>query len=280
MLLSISILSYSLAILTQRILMKGNKSDPVSYSVIFQLLTGFIIGIFGYLTADMTIPRVQPLLINLTLLTLLYGIGNIFTFKALKMLEASEFTIIFATRGLFTLIASSILLKEGLYSTQFLGALLILISVVLVTIKSMHLKFSRGELLALLGAMCMGFAVTNDRYLLSYFSVYPYVTIAFILPALFIGLLNFKKMKNVKTLFKKHIFIKMLVMCLLFSISSISFFSALKMGNNSSQIAILNLLSIILIVVLGTVFLRERNNILRKIIGSILSIIGSAILVK
>lgn len=276
----ISLTAYALAIITQRVVMKNDKSEPVSYSVVFQLLTGIFIGFFGLLTSGLPLPDLKPLAINLIIMTLLYGFGNIFTFKALKLIEASEFTIIFASRGLFTLIASSILLQEGLSPIQLIGAFLIMTSVVLVTIKSFKFNFSKGELLTILGAFCLGVAVTNDRYLLGSFEVIPYVTLAFILPALFIALANMKKMSHVKTLMRKDTLRKMLIMCFLYSISALTFFKALQIGTNSSQISILNLLSIILVVILGMIFLKERGHVVKKIIGAILSIIGSIILIR
>ncbi len=111
LLVGISVLTYSVSILLQRVLLKENKSDPIAYSIVFQIITGLIVGVFA-LFRGFSIPNLLPILPNLILMIFLYGVGNIFVFKALKNLEASDFTIIFASRTLWTIIAAIIFLKE------------------------------------------------------------------------------------------------------------------------------------------------------------------------
>lgn len=279
-LIFISLSVYAVAIILQRLLMRDEKSDSVAYSIFFQGFTGLLILIFALFTTGITFPPLKPLIVNLILMTLLYGFANIFGFKALKLIEASEFTILFATRALFTLLASSLLLREGLNLYQFIGAFLILLAVVLVTIKSTKFRLKKGELFALAAALCFGLTNTNDRYLLGYFEVYSYVILAYFLPAIFTAVIYPKSVIKMKIFLKSTYLVKMLVMCILYAVSSIAFFTALQIGNNSSIVVIINLLSVILIVILSAIFLRERSHIVRKILGAVLSIIGSAILIK
>ncbi len=276
----ISLISYALAILTQRVLMKNEKSDSYAYSIVFQLTTGAIIGIFGFFTAKMSFSNLQPVLLNLIITTVLWGLANIFIFSALKLIEASEFTIIFSSRILITIIASTLLLKEGLNLFQFLGVFLILSAVILVTYKSKKFSLKKGAIYALLGAVCFGLGNTNDRIALKHMELYSYVTLSFILPTLFTIIISPKSVLKIKQFLKITTLSKMLFMCILYSVSSIAFFSALQTNSNSSQTTSVSLLSVIFIVILSAIFLKERDHLTRKIIGAILSILGGIILIR
>lgn len=175
LLILISITLYSVSVLLQRIILKEHESQPVAYSIFFQLITGIIIGLVGFLFADMSLPgNLAKLLPNLILMTFLYGFANFFIFKSLKQTEASKFTIVFATRAFFTVLASSLLLRESLTQIQFFGAILIFSGVILINLKSSRFSLDKGSLLALLAAITFGTANTNDRYLLGFFNVYPF----------------------------------------------------------------------------------------------------------
>ncbi|GAB4140529.1 MAG: hypothetical protein Fur0024_1880 [Patescibacteria group bacterium] len=69
----------------------------------------------------------------------LYGFGDFFMFKGLKNSEASNFSIIFSTRSVFSILGAVIFLGELDFFkniNQVLGSVLILISVILVSVES------------------------------------------------------------------------------------------------------------------------------------------------
>ena len=274
-LIGISVFLYSISVLLQRVILKENQSRPIAYSIFFQLLVGIIIGIIGFIFSDMAMPpNLNSLFLNLTLMTFLYGFSNVFVFKSLKQTEASKFTIVFATRAFFTVLASSLVLKEFLTTTQFLGALLIFTGVVLVNLKSSRLSLDKGSIYALLGAVAFGIANTNDRYLLGSFNIYPYITVAFIAPAFLMSFIYPKELKHIKLFLGIKVFKKIIILSLFYAFSAITFFAALQKSINSSQVATVNLTSVIITVILSVFFLKERENLKKKILGSLLSFLG------
>lgn len=270
----LSVVFYSISVLLQKVLLKDKKSDPIAYAAFFQFLTGLVIGLYGYLFKQMVYPDFGPVLLQFLLMILLYGFGNLFIFKALKRIEASKYIIIFTTRGLFTVLASSFILSETLNSTEWLGTLLILAGAILVTTKSLKFQFSKGEAFALLAAMSFGFANTNDRILLNTFEVVPYLFLGFVLPALMIIGINPKSIKNLKVFLSKTIMWRMGVLSIVYAATAILFFKALQIAENSSNVVIANLTSVIVTVMLAIIFLKERENMSRKILGAILGFIG------
>lgn len=274
-LISLSIIFYSVSILLQRLILREDKSQPIAYSIFFQVLCGIFIGSFGFFFADLSLPEnLSSLFLNLLLATFLYGFGNVFIFKSLKQTEASKFTVIFAARAFFTVLASSLILREFLTSKQLVGALLIFFGVILVNLKSTKFSFGKGELLAFLGAMSFGFANTNDRYLLKFFNLYPFITLVYILPAILMSMIYSKELKRARLFLNKKVFSKILLLCVMYSISSITFFAALQISQNSSQVATINLTNVIIIVLLAIAFLQERESLTKKLLGAILSFIG------
>lgn len=271
--IGLSVILYSLSVLLQRILVKDN-SRPVAFSVLFQVGTGLILTVVGFVFADMTLPNLVPLLGNLVLMILLYGLGNVLMFRSLEHTEASVFTIFFATRALFTIGASSLLLQEALTLKQLMGAAFIFLAVVLVSWKSQKIRLGTGELLALAAAACFGLANTNDRYLLQSFSLYSYLSIAFIIPAVLTAASNPKEMKYIPIFFQGKALRNMLLLCMIYAVSSLAFFKALQVADNSSQVAAINLTSVIVIVLLSVAFLREREHTIRKIVGACICFIG------
>ncbi len=269
----ISIVFTGFATILQRVLLKDDKSDAIAYSVFFQTFTGILIGCFGYLMHQLYFPSLGKLLPNFIFMTLIYSFGNVFVFKALQMTEASEFTIIYAARVLFALIISSIILHEGLQTLQIVGALLVLSGVVLAAYNK-KLTINKGELYAILGAFCFAVGTVNDRIILRTFPVYSYVSLAFILPALLLAVIYPKRMKNLKVFFKPTLLKKMILMCLIYGVSSITYFIALQISINTSQIVVINQSSTIITVVLAIVLLKERKKLFRKLGAAIITFLG------
>lgn len=256
-------------------LLKNNTADPKAYAVFFQLLVGVMIATVGFLFTEMTFPsNWQSLLPNLVLMMFLYGFGNLFVFQALKKTEASTFIIIFSSRVLITILVSSFFLNESLNFLQIIGTLLILASILLVNIKSAKLTFSKKELTSLLSALCFGLAVSNDSFLVKHFDLYPFVTIAFILPPLLIIATDLTVIKKMKVFWQKTTFAKMFLLSTIYALAAVFFFIALQTSKNSSQVASLDLVGVIVTVLLAVIFLKERDDLLKKILGAILSFIG------
>ena len=273
-LILLSVLTYSVSVLLQRVLVKEDKNDPIAFFIVFSVLTGLFIGAYGFLTQDMSLRGIQHVWGNLFLTTILYGFGNIFLFKALQKTEASKFTIIFSSRALFTVFASSLFLGESFNRIQWVGAACIFAGIVLVTGKIKHFSITKYEIFAFIAAMGYGFANTNDRILLKTLHVYPSVFIGFFLSTIPSLLLYPKSLNHMKIFFTKKIFWKLFLLCVVYAVGSLMFYIALQKASNSSQVATINLTSVVVIVLLAIVFLKERAQWPKKIIGAVLSFIG------
>lgn len=274
-LILINVFLYSLSVLLQRTVIKGKESDPWSFSIIFQFLVGILIWVYTYLAyktnLNLTVPFYHP---NLILMTLLWASANIFIYNALKVTEASTFTILFSTRALFTVLASSLFLKEFVSLIQFVGILLILLGVVIVSYSKSGIKLGRKEWLSLGAAMCVGFANVNDRAILKMLDVQTYSVISYLFPAFFLLLLRPRAIKKFKSLLDFTKARNTLLLGILWVGFSLTFNSALKIAPSASQVSAIGLTSVIVVVVLSILILKEKDNVPRKIIGALVSFVG------
>ena len=212
-------------------------------------------------------------------MTILYGAGNVFISSALKIVDASEFTIVFASRALWTIIGAIIFLKESFSTQQVLGTILIILSVVLVSWKKQKFSFSKGFIFSVLAALSFGLAFTNDAFIVNNFDVPSYLTIAFILPSLAVLAIYPKSTAKMKPLFEGKTLLKLGLLGVFYAVSAITIFLAYQVGKNASQIAPLSQTATIITVVLSVIFLKERTDLLRKLLGAIISFAG-VVLVK
>lgn len=278
LLIGISVIFSAISLIFQKNILRYKKINPIVFSIFFQFITGLILFIYGGINHKIVFPPIQSLFINLIFMTVLYGFGNIFMFKALQLIDVSKFTIIFSNRIFFVVLASSILLGEGLIVSQFIGLLLIIFAVILIHFTNFRVQFHKGDLYAFLAAFLIGLALTNDRFLLKFFNIYTYTFINFMFPSLLCAGFYFSQLRDLKYLFKFKILIKTFILCVVVAIFVLCFFLALQVGNNSSQIASLSLTNIIIAVLLSIIILHEKENIIKKIIAAVLSLIGALLL--
>lgn len=274
-LVGISVLLYSISVVLQRILLKDGKSEPISFSIFFQLGVAFVIGILVLIIhGGIPMPNFAQISWSVLAMTILYALANIFVFKSLKITEASRFTVIFSSKTLFAVLGASLFFKEGLTPSQWVGAILIIAGVAIISIKDFSKKFNAGDLFAILAAVLFGLANTNDRFLVKFFDPYSYVVIGFLLPGLAITLFYPKKLTNLKVYFKKSFIYKMIILCLLYGLSSVAFFAALQITPNSSQLFSINSFGAIITVILSIIILKENDRIAKKILGAVISVAG------
>jgi uncharacterized membrane protein len=127
---------------------------------------------------------------------------------------------------------------------------------------------------ALLAAVCFGLANTNDRVLLKLFDPYTYVILSFLLPGLAVAIFNPNKISGIKNYFEKKVIYKIVLLCSLYGISATAFFAALQLTTNSSQLFAISSFGAVLTVLLAIFILKEKDDIPKKLIGAVVSVVG------
>ncbi len=274
LLTTISILTLSVANLFQRLSMQKKSSDPLEAAILFQLLLALFTGAYA-LTQGFVFPPPPQTYPFLLLSTLLYAIGSVCLFSAIKTIEASELTIVSGFGSFATLSAAFFFLGERLRPIQIFGLICVFGAVYLVQRgKKTNISFDKGLFFALLGSFLYGIAIISDIYTLRSYDAVSYTSLMSFLPSsILIGYLFFKRRK-ISFSFLRHTDKDLLIYSTLYSIQAVTYYLSLERGAQISQMNILFKSVTILTILLSTVFLHERENVRQKFFAMCLTVIG------
>ena len=275
-LLIISVFVVSFANILQKSLMKNDKSDPISYSIFFAFLLG-VCNLVVALIYGFHIPALNISFIFLPMSALLWGVGTIFYFKSLQILESSEVVILSSGRSLITITASLLFLGEVFNVQKLLGTAIILISIFMVANIKKGFKFNRGLYYLLGMVLCFGMAVIFDVVNLRNFEPLSYLAIANFLIVIILLIIFPKSLKNWKGFAKPDFLKKMLPLGILSTSQAILYYFALAKGP-ASQIAPISQAQVIVTLLLAVILLKERDHLVKKALAAVLVTIGVILL--
>lgn len=193
-------------------------------------------------------------------------------------IEASTFSMLKQLSTTFMIFAGLVFFKEEFVLTKFIGAMLIIFSNVLIFYKKGKFEFNKYLLLGVFANISFTIALFLDVNISDNFNLPFYVALTLIIPALLIMIFEKIKPSEIKDEFiagdKKAI----LITAISWAIMIIANLRAYQLGN-VTVIAPLCALTVMTNVIVGYIFLNEKDNLIRKIIAAILIII-SILLIK
>lgn len=268
----ISAFCFSIATIIQRLVMKEKENDPAAFGFVFQFSVATLIFIYS-LFVGFTLPSYAPIL-NFIFMGFAYACANIFLFKALKIAEVSEVSVVNSTSILWTVGSAALFLGERIELLQAAGILSIVSGVIALSIQKKKFIINRGHTYALISAFFFGVAFTNDVFLLKYFNPVSYSVLNFLFPAVMILLLQPKAAASVKNYIQIDKLKRIYILAIFYAVAFLSIFYAYTLGGEASQIIPMSRLSTALTVVIGVVFLKERDRLTQKIAGAALVLAG------
>lgn len=253
--------------------------NPVVFSIFQQLITAFFIFLLAIYNGAFTISNFKAIPINILLTMVLYGLANIFIYKSIANLSMAKFTVIFSTRVLFTLLLSTLLFGESVSISLLVGIFLVLLSVYLVSIekKSLVTTHRRKYLLYCgLSALFVGFSAVNDGFILKSVNVYLYTFLSYFLPGLFVlaFYLNQVKTSLKSTLFNMEYIKNTSIVAIFTAISGYLYVLAINLSKSPSKVSGIGVSSVIIVVLLSFIILKERDNYKSKLFASLLCFVG------
>lgn len=272
--------------LIARIVLK-EETDSLAYSFVQQVLAALlVIPLFFF---NWQVPRTILPFFLLVLVGIWDTLSTFLITQSYRFLAVSLRTIIYQSRIILIVLLGFIFLHETLNWQKLIGALFIFVGIALVSFQkekisrlkqlilkirdNRHTSKEKGVLLTLSAAFLTAFELIVLRYLLNLFSSAVMVfgitgtsalTFAFITPGLKKRVWRLPRLTFLNGV--------------LGSISFFLFFLASSMTEISRTLPITQAFTI-LTVILGIIFLKEKERVWQKILGSILAVIG-VILVK
>ncbi|MGE5474710.1 MAG: EamA family transporter [Ignavibacteriales bacterium] len=253
-----------------------NKTiDPVAFGIYFQSLVGIIgipMAIINGDTLSLNIGTIQLLI----LMAFLCACANLLYYFALKSTEISQASILTSTSALWLLFGGLIFFGENLTIYKTSGVLLVVFGVFVIYYNKSSLKgFGIAQVFLLLSAVLSGFTGILDKHLIESLPVSTYQVLSYLLQAVITAVLVPDSIKTIGSFFKSKK-TNLIIICsaVLLNIGTYCYFSSLKIGGEISKINPILQASTILTIILGLIFFNEKQNLLKKIIGASIILIG------
>lgn len=252
-------------------------TKPGALTVLLQMLAGLtallLSPFFGF-----KFPSDISVYIMLGISIIFYAITDRVNTTVRSGIEASTFSMLKQLSTTFMIFAGLIFFKEEFILTKFIGAMLIIFSNVLIFYRKGKFEFNKYLLLGIFANITFTVALFLDVNISDNFNLPFYVAITLIVPALLIIIFERIKPSEIKRELLNGNKKSIVVTAMSWGTMIVSQLRAYQLGN-VTVVAPLCALTVILNVIVGYFLLKERDNLIRKIIAAILIII-SVILIK
>lgn len=214
-------------------------------------------------------------IILFSLLGLTEFISTYWYMKMHSYTQLSVSTILSRTRMIWIPILSFFLISESLKSFDYIGIAVTFLGVSLISAPK-KLFIDKGAFYANASAFIIAINVIITVMLFSYGSNSLILAACSFPSIILFPLLMKNTKKRIRTFFKKRVFIKTLTM-LINICASLLFLFALRFGEASKVNAVYQGM-LIISVITGIIFLKERQDITRKLIGASITVVGVVLL--
>lgn len=226
----------SFSSLFMRLAMRQEGSDPLLATIFQQLFLGLVVFAF-VLTQGFVWPDWQAHWPNLLFSSAFYGLGALSFFKLIKLIEASQMTILGAAGLVITMLGAYVFLVELLDAWQYLGAALVLGAVLLTASCGGRLVFDRGVRWALLGTSLFAIAVINETWIIREYDALSFAALMSLLPGLFLCVVFWRRLPGLLPMLRK-LDRNLLSYTSLYAVGAITFYAALGTGALVSQVSV------------------------------------------
>ena len=249
-----------------------NMKKPGTLTVLVEAISGFFallcIPLFSF-----KLPKNPLVYLFLTIACIFYAINDRLSTDVRKGVEASVFSIIKQTTTVFMIAAGILFFKEKFILSKIVGGLLIVLSNILVFYKKNTNANKKYIWLGLLASFFNTIALIIDVNYSKQFNIPLYSAFTLLIPAIIIFLFERIKISDLTTEFKNINKKVLLLVTLSGGLMVILKLTAYQLGQ-VIVIAPLCSLTIILNVIVGFIFLKEKDNILKKILAGLLILIS------
>jgi drug/metabolite transporter (DMT)-like permease len=278
LLTAISVLSLSVSVILQRTLIHRDKTDPFAYAVVFQGIVGVLLMVVAILVG-FRLPGIGAVIIPALISVIFYGVGHIVYAKTLQKVEASAFSVLFATQAIWIMLLGIVLLGESLTGLQIVGSLCIFVGVGFLVKNLASVFKDKGTLLGLLTGLMFGIAITAWSYVGRHTDTLSWAAISFIGTSGVAFLSHPTSVRHMKPLLRPKVLATLILLAMFYGIGSLAMLFAYKEGS-FAIISPLRQTSIIVTVLLALLFLpQERNRIQRKILAALICAVGVVLIV-
>ena len=262
-----------------KLAVKNVKKDGAA-TIILQLIAGLSILVWAPLFS-LNFPNFSSNLKIYGLLflaTIFYAVNDRLQTTARKNLEVSVFSIVNQLSNVFIIIIGFAVFRESFVIYKIFGALLILVGNAYLFYEKGKFKLNKYVMVAIFANMSFAIAMSTDIGISKLFNLPIYIAITLIIPALMVKVVEKIPITTIIEEYrngnKKYFYAAGIFwgLSILFSLRSF------QLGEVTT-IAPLQSTSVLLTVLVAYSLLKERENLLKKIISALIVIIGISLTV-
>jgi len=224
------------------------------------------------------LPNDYKVYIFLFLAIIFYTINDRLGTTSRSGLEASTYSILKQLSNIFMIIMGILFFKEPFILNKIIGASLIILSNILVFYKKENFKLNKYLILGILANISLAIALFIDVNYSSEFNLAFYILLTFFIPCILIFIFERIKIKKIINEYKNSNKFILFLTSISWMFMMISKLKSYELGRVTVVAPLLSL-NVILNIIVSFLLLKEKNNIIKKILASILIIIG-IILIK
>lgn len=259
-----------------KIALKTSKGDG-TLTVLIQFIGGISALLFS-IFFEYKFPTDWRVYLLLGIACIFYALSDRINTTVRSGIEASTFSIIKQLSTVFMILAGLLFFKEKFVWKRIIGAGLIIFSNILIFYKKGNQKFDKYVLLGIFSSVISSVALFLDVNNSNNFNFAFYAALTLLVPGLFITAVERIKISSIKNKFKDGNWKVILRTGICCGLTLVAQLRAYQLGEATS-VAPLCALTVIANVLVGYLFLKERNNLFKKLIAAFL-IILSVFLIK
>lgn len=253
----------------------AHHSKPLTQAAILQIgiaIPALIISFFQPPNITNIIANIW-LILATVVLTLLLHISNA---ESLKYLEAGTHAILYNLRLIIISILGFFLLNEQPTSKIIIGGIMIILAIFILNFHDLKKSNRKGVLWAILCATSISILTITEKKLLANVSFIDYLASLSLLltPILMIIAYKSKQSISLKIIARP----RSLLLMILRAAAAYGFVLALSQ-HDASTTSLISGTSVVLIMIFAAIFLKERDYVYRKILATVLTIIGTALII-
>jgi len=259
-----------------KIVLRTSKGDG-ALTVLIQFIGGMTALLFS-IFFEYKFPTDWKIYLLLGVACIFYALSDRTNTVVRSGIEASTFSIIKQLSTVFMIMAGLLFFKEKFIWKKIIGSILIIFSNILIFYKKGNQKLDKYVLLGILSSIISSIALFLDVNNSNNFNFAFYASLTLLVPAVFITSVERIKVSAIKNKFNNENWKAILITGICCGLTLVVQLRAYQLGEATS-VAPLCALTVIGNVLVGYLFLKERSNLLKKIIAAVLVII-SVFLIK
>lgn len=277
----LAITARSVFSLGTKLLSRDVKVSPQTQSFLLTFASGILALIICPFIGGINFNGINQNLLPIFLIIISSVFGNVIFFKGQNKLDAGTTQIAFSSILIWGAILSTVFLKSKFSLLQVVGILLMMVAIILVQNIRKVTNFNSSVLYIIASSLLFAIFQVASASISSFISTGTYLVFSYLGTALITFLIFFKIIKDdlkKLTLQMKNTFFKTIFASgtsLLYFIFS---YLAYKVAPDRGIVVILLTAQVILSVILGIFFLKEKENLKRKLLAGALAFLAGSLI--